>query len=617
MSRQVPLVCPEEPDGCRTTGEARAQARSGTVVRIRCRRCDENLTVRHRATLVAEDGPGSVESCPRFGSARGLVGEEATLTGPLLRVGKEDVPVVDAPRGRAAMEGRAVIGTARTAAAARLTGSPAMRGSRVTNPGGAGIVDLSPGGSVIEDCVVVGLGSCAVVIGEQSRSAVQTRRLRDTRGNGVLAELGVLRSGHTVAADAGRPAVVRRRAAARPLVRQRPYHPATAPGDDHTSGQEARRPGRARHRRPAAAAPRRPAGRTAPGDRKGRDHMTTSYRGGEGRPPEPAPGPTPNPLPYHETGASRGHAPGTSSAIGGPRAVPAPFHPAPFHPAAARAAHVAGTVPAEDSPAPEPGEPDTFGPPGSGAPPVRLPPRVGKPALAGAVLLLTLVSGTAVPLAGPALLLSVSAALSGLSGNSVEDRSDNARTVGEDAGTSVTGDKASGEPTASGSATPPAKTHDEKQATGRPASPAASPSGKSGDAHPKQTSAAAPPATTPEPSTPTTVKQWTNLTVHGTSVLTPGQSWRSDRTTLAMTADGDLVIRDENGMVRWSAGTAGRGYKTVFQGDGNFAVYTKDDVTAWSTRTEDHNGAGLVLRADGDVVIVYGDTTVWSAGTAH
>ncbi|WP_431776946.1 right-handed parallel beta-helix repeat-containing protein [Streptomyces cucumeris] len=187
MSRQVLTVGPEQPDGFRTIGEALATARTGAVLRVRPGRYPENLTVRTRVTIVAEGEPGSVEICPRRGSALTLMADAVMLTDLTLRGGGEDVPVVDVPRGQVAMERCTVIGSGWTAVLARNTGSLAMRGCRVTNREGAGIVDTSESGSAIEDCVLENLGTSAVVLSENARSTIRDCRMRDTRGNGVLA----------------------------------------------------------------------------------------------------------------------------------------------------------------------------------------------------------------------------------------------------------------------------------------------------------------------------------------------------------------------------------------------------------------------------------------------
>jgi SpoVK/Ycf46/Vps4 family AAA+-type ATPase len=116
-----------------------------------------------------------------------LLADAVMLTDLTLRGGGDDVPVVDAARGQVALDGCTVAGSGWTALLARGTGSLAMRGCRITNPVGAGIVDTAETASIIEDCLVENLGTSAIVLGEKSRSTVRNCRLRDARGNGVLA----------------------------------------------------------------------------------------------------------------------------------------------------------------------------------------------------------------------------------------------------------------------------------------------------------------------------------------------------------------------------------------------------------------------------------------------
>ncbi|MEU3516888.1 right-handed parallel beta-helix repeat-containing protein [Streptomyces sp. NPDC006654] len=187
MSRQLLTVSPEQPEGFRTIAEALAQARTGAVIQIKPGRYPENLTVRTRVTLVADGERGSVELCPRRGTAITLVADAVMLTDLTLRAGGEDLPVVDAPRGQVAMDGCTVIGAGWTAVLARQSGSVAMRHCRVTNPGGAGFVDTAATGSVIENCVIENLGTSAIVLTEEARATVRDCVLRAARGNGVLA----------------------------------------------------------------------------------------------------------------------------------------------------------------------------------------------------------------------------------------------------------------------------------------------------------------------------------------------------------------------------------------------------------------------------------------------
>jgi len=187
VSRQLLTVSPDEPGGFRTVEEALAAARTGSVIRIRPGRYAESLVIRTRVTIVAEGERGSVEICPRSGTAVMLLTDAVMLTDLTLRGGGDDVPVVDAAHGQVAMEGCTVAGSGWTAVLARGAGSLAMRGCRVTNAEGAGIVDTAETGSIIEDCLIENLGTSAIVLGESSRSTIRGCRLRDARGNGVLA----------------------------------------------------------------------------------------------------------------------------------------------------------------------------------------------------------------------------------------------------------------------------------------------------------------------------------------------------------------------------------------------------------------------------------------------
>ncbi|MCL7429406.1 right-handed parallel beta-helix repeat-containing protein [Streptomyces sp. YS415] len=186
MSRQLLTVCPEQPDSFRTIGEALARARTGAMIRVRPGRYEENLTVRRRVTVVADGEPGSVELCPRKGSAVTLVADAVMLAGLTLRGGQDDLPVVDAARGEVALDGCTVIGSGWTALLARDTGFLALRDCRITNPAGAGVVITAPTSSVVENCEIEHLGTSAVVVTERGRAGIRGSRMRAAQGNGVL-----------------------------------------------------------------------------------------------------------------------------------------------------------------------------------------------------------------------------------------------------------------------------------------------------------------------------------------------------------------------------------------------------------------------------------------------
>ncbi|MFE9853130.1 right-handed parallel beta-helix repeat-containing protein [Streptomyces sp. NPDC005576] len=187
MTRQVLTVDQNGSGGFASIGEALARARSGAVISVRPGRYAESLVISTRVTLVADGPRGSVEICPRRDSALTLTADGVSLTDLLLRGGESDVPVVFAARGQVAMDGCEVVGNGWAAVLSRAGGSLALRRSRITNSAGAGVVETSSVGSVVEDCVIEHLGTSALVVGEQGRLTLRNSRLRDARGNGLLA----------------------------------------------------------------------------------------------------------------------------------------------------------------------------------------------------------------------------------------------------------------------------------------------------------------------------------------------------------------------------------------------------------------------------------------------
>ncbi|WP_406841919.1 right-handed parallel beta-helix repeat-containing protein (plasmid) [Streptomyces sp. AHU1] len=197
MSRQVLTVCPERSDSYRTIGEALANARTGAVISVMPGQYEENLVVTTRVTIVAQQSRGTVEICPRSGSAVVLQSDSMMLTDLVLRGRDEEVPTIDSFRGQIAMDGCMISGAAWTAVLARGTGSLAMRDCRVTNVAGAGIVVTSSVESFVESCTVEHLGTTGVVVSERGRVTVRGSTVRDARGNGLLAN----GDAHTVIED--------------------------------------------------------------------------------------------------------------------------------------------------------------------------------------------------------------------------------------------------------------------------------------------------------------------------------------------------------------------------------------------------------------------------------
>ncbi|MGW3985303.1 hypothetical protein [Streptomyces mirabilis] len=135
---------------------------------------------------------------------------------------------------------------------------------------------------------------------------------------------------------------------------------------------------------------------------------------------------------------------------------------------------------------------------------------------------------------------------------------------------------------------------------------------------PAPTSTAPPNTTSPKPTAPSSsspTPEGTTLYVYRDEQLLPGESWKTNRMTMIMQGDGNLVLRDENGRARWHSGTVGTGYRAIMQADGNLVVYNQDNQGVWSAGTANHDGAVLCLQDDGNVSVRYQGTVIWSTRT--
>lgn len=127
----------------------------------------------------------------------------------------------------------------------------------------------------------------------------------------------------------------------------------------------------------------------------------------------------------------------------------------------------------------------------------------------------------------------------------------------------------------------------------------------------------APPAATPREPTTTPAPTRAPKVIRATAVLNPGQSVPWGKATLAMTPGGDLVVTDEHGVTRWASHTSGSDLQTVFQDDGCMAIYDPGGNVHWSSYTNGHPGAVLVITGNGNVEIKLGDSVLWQTGTGH
>ncbi|MGW6027428.1 mannose-binding protein [Streptomyces sp. NPDC055099] len=117
----------------------------------------------------------------------------------------------------------------------------------------------------------------------------------------------------------------------------------------------------------------------------------------------------------------------------------------------------------------------------------------------------------------------------------------------------------------------------------------------------------------PEPKPKAAPKpDWSTETVTAPSVLEVKQAWTTNRIRMVMQTDGNLVVYNEKGKPIWAAMTFGENHRAIFQPDGNLVIHNGDDRPIWASKSHGHEGARLVLRADGKVVIVHNGRVIWS-----
>ncbi|GAB3455190.1 hypothetical protein GCM10027570_35750 [Streptomonospora sediminis] len=187
MARQLLSVAADAADAYPTISAAVAAADSGALISIAPGRYEENLVLRDVITLVARDGRGSVELLAESRSAVASAAEAVKLSGLILSGRSDDHPAVDIAAGQVEMADCEVTAAAWAAVSVRGSGALAMRGSRITCSGGAGVVITAAEPSVVEDCVIEEVSTSALVIGERGRPAVRSCVLRDAGGNGLFA----------------------------------------------------------------------------------------------------------------------------------------------------------------------------------------------------------------------------------------------------------------------------------------------------------------------------------------------------------------------------------------------------------------------------------------------
>ncbi|MFD0332695.1 hypothetical protein ACFQZ0_02610 [Streptomyces erythrogriseus] len=111
---------------------------------------------------------------------------------------------------------------------------------------------------------------------------------------------------------------------------------------------------------------------------------------------------------------------------------------------------------------------------------------------------------------------------------------------------------------------------------------------------------------------PTPKPDWTASTVRAVSTLEVSQAWTTNRIRMVMQPDGNLVVYNEKNKPTWASMTFGENHRAIFQSDGNLVIHNGDDRPIWASDTWGNEGAELILREDGKVVIARSGKVLWS-----
>jgi hypothetical protein len=208
MSTQVLVVGGNGPGAFSTIGAAIERAQPGATIAVHPGRYPEKLVVGSRITISAEPG-GPVEIHVEEGSVLSVYGEGAQLRGLSLASADPNLAAVDVYAGEVALDDCTVAGTSWVTLLARLRGSLALRGCRISNRTGAGIVMMSSGTGTVEDTVVADVGTAGIVVGETATLTLRRCKVLDTPANSVTVNgSGCLVMDDCEISGARKPAVV-------------------------------------------------------------------------------------------------------------------------------------------------------------------------------------------------------------------------------------------------------------------------------------------------------------------------------------------------------------------------------------------------------------------------
>ncbi|MDT0306601.1 Dyp-type peroxidase [Streptomyces sp. DSM 44917] len=81
---------------------------------------------------------------------------------------------------------------------------------------------------------------------------------------------------------------------------------------------------------------------------------------------------------------------------------------------------------------------------------------------------------------------------------------------------------------------------------------------------------------------------------------------------------GQLTVHDENELLRWSTEPSDLAVRAELRENGELILRDERNATLWTSGTDGHPGATLVVALDGDVLIRSAEgETLWHTGTAH
>ncbi|NJC72018.1 AAA family ATPase [Planosporangium thailandense] len=193
----------------RSIGEALAAARSGCVINVLPGEYPESLAIVASVTVTAASGAGSVRVAPGTGPALLSTAEAVTVVGLVLSGdGDPDGACVEVRSGRLTLEDCELRAESFAAAMALAPGTLGMRGCRVRNPAGAGVVVNGASGGFVEHCTFTGIGTSAIVATGGADPAVHAAVIREVHGNGICVT-GAARGRYTDCdiSATGKPAV--------------------------------------------------------------------------------------------------------------------------------------------------------------------------------------------------------------------------------------------------------------------------------------------------------------------------------------------------------------------------------------------------------------------------